>query len=245
VSTPNRGGRGTDTSGSDRLTKSERKEQARIEREQIQRQMDRKRRTRALVFGAILALSAIALAAIVVTSSGEDTPPAASGELPGMMTSTAPWGSNTEDLGGRLEILSLPELSEEAGALHNHTRVEIWVNGEQVEVPANVGFDEARRHFSPLHTHEVGGIFHTESADPNFSTDLGTVFDVWGLRLTSDCVGAYCAEGDKQVRVFVDGEPVTGDPRDVPIDDLSVIVVTYGNESQLPDPIPADFVPTA
>lgn len=244
MSTPNRGGRGASAPESDRLTKAARKEQARIERESIQRQMERRRRTRALILGAVLAIAAIALAAIVLTSSGDDDP-AAAGELPGMMTSTAPWDPNLEDLGDRLAIMDLPELSEAAGALHNHTRLELWINGEPVVVPGNIGFDQAGGHFSPLHTHETDGLIHTESADPNFETDLGTVFDVWGLRLSSDCIGAYCGDGDRQVRVFVDGELVEGDPRAVPIDDQTLIVVTYGAESDLPDPIPADFVPAS
>ena len=86
---------------------------------------------------------------------------------------------------------------------------------------------------------------HTESDDADFSPNLGTLFDVWGLRLSDECIGAYCAEGDKELRVFVDGEEVTGDPREVALTDLSVIVVTYGTEEQLPDPIPSEFVPAS
>lgn len=245
MSTPNRGGRGANAPAGDRATKAERKEEARVEREAIQRQMERKRKRRALVLGGILGLCAIALAAIVMTSGGDDDPAAADGELAGMMTSTSPWGPNLDELGARLEVLQLPLLSEAAGALHNHTRLEIWVNGEQVVVPADIGFDQARGALSPLHTHEVDGIVHTESADPDFATDLGTLFDVWGLRLTADCLGAYCAEGDKTVRVFVDGEEATGDLRAVPIGNESLIVVTYGGEDDLPDPIPSDFIPSA
>jgi hypothetical protein len=242
VSTPNRGGRGASAPESDRLTKAARKEQARVERESIQRQMERTRKTRALILGGVLAIAAIALAAVVLTSSGDDDP-AAGGEMPGMMTSTAPWSPNVADLAGRLEVLGLPGVSEEV--LHHHTRMEIYVNGEPVEVPADIGWNQAGGVFSPLHTHETDGIIHTESDDPNFTTDLGTLFDVWGLRLTTDCLGAYCAEGDEAVRVFVDGEEVTGDPRQIPVDDLAVIVVTYGSEDELPDPIPADFVPAS
>jgi hypothetical protein len=247
VSTPTRGGRSANVPPSDRATKAERREQARRDREQIQRQIDRRKKTRALILGSILGLCAVVLIAIVVSSGGEDggTPRAAAGELPGMMTSTSPWGANTEQLLDRLDVLELPALSEAAGALHTHTRLEIWINGQPVEVPANLGFDPDRNALSPLHTHEVDGIVHTESADPGFAPDLGTLFDVWGLRLTGDCIGAYCAEGDRQLQVFVDGEAVTGDPRAVPVGDLETIVIAFGTEDELPDPIPADFVPSA
>ena len=240
MSSTNRGGRGANAPTGDRATKAERKEQARLEREAIQRDMARKRRTRSLLLGGILAIAVVALVAIVMTSRSEE-PSTPSGELPGMMTSTTPWGNNVEDLAARLEILDLPGLSETI--LHRHTRLEINVNGQPVEVPANLGINQDAGIFSPLHTHDVDGVIHTESDDPNFSPNLGTLFDVWGLRLTDDCIGAYCAEGNKELRVFVDGEEVTGDPREVPLTDLSVIVVTYGAEEQLPDPIPSGFVP--
>lgn len=240
MSTPNRGGRGANVPASDRATKADRKEQARQEREAIQRDMARKRRTRSLLVGGLLALAVVALVAIVMTSRSQE-PSTPSGELPGMMTSTTPWGPNVEDLAARLEILGLPGLSEEI--LHRHTRLEINVNGQPVEVPANLGINQAAGVFSPLHTHDVDGVVHTESDDADFSPNLGTLFDVWGLRLSDECIGAYCAEGDKELRVFVDGEEVTGDPREVALTDLSVIVVTYGTEEQLPDPIPSEFVP--
>jgi hypothetical protein len=190
------------------------------------------------VIGCLIGLIAIGVGAAVFTSMGDEQGPAAS-ELPGMMTSTAPWSENTAQLAERLEILDLPGLSETI--LHRHTRLEIFVNGDPVVVPANIGIDQVRQVFSPLHTHATDGLIHTESDDPNFTTDLGTVFDVWGLRLTADCLGAYCTEGDEQVRVFVDGKQVDGDPRAVPLDDLATIVVTYGSEDELPDPIPDSF----
>jgi len=240
VSTSNRGGRGANVPTGDRTTKADRKEQARIEREAIQRQMERKRKTRALVLGGILALAIVAIVAIVLTSRDDGTP-AAPGELPGMMTSTTPWGNNVEDLAGRLEILGLPGLSEEV--LHRHTRLEIYVNGQPVEVPANIGLNPDAGAISPLHTHDVDGLIHTESDDPTFAPNLGTLFDVWGLQLTGDCIGAYCAQGDKDLQVFVNGDEVMGDPREIPLNDLELIVVTYGTEEQLPDPMPSDLVP--
>ena len=57
MSTPNRGGRGANVPASDRPTKADRKEQARLEREAIQRDMARKRRTRSLLVGGLLALA--------------------------------------------------------------------------------------------------------------------------------------------------------------------------------------------
>ena len=54
-------------------------------------------------------------------------------------------------------------------------------------------------------------------------------------------MGAYCNDGSNQLRVYVDGELQAGDPRQVPLDDQSVVVVTYGTQEQLPNPIPSSF----
>jgi hypothetical protein len=39
----------------------------------------------------------------------------------------------------------------------------------------------------------------------------------------------------------VNGEPYVGDPTMVPLQDQAAIVVTFGTEAQLPDPMPDSF----
>ena len=77
-------------------------------------------------------------------------------------------------------------------------------------------------------------------ADRDFT--LGMVFDVWGVRFSQDCLGGYANAGEDVVRVFVDGGPYEGDFRDLSLADEQVIVVAYGTEKELPDPMPARFV---
>jgi hypothetical protein len=72
--------------------------------------------------------------------------------------------------------------------------------------------------------------------------DLGQFFDIWGVRYTPSCLGAYCNDTQNRLRVFVNGQPYEGpDITQVPLDPNSVIVVTYGTEDELPDPIPSSF----
>jgi hypothetical protein len=94
-------------------------------------------------------------------------------------------------------------------------------------VPAGIGLGTVA---SPLHTHDDSGIVHVEASTTGPFT-LGQFFDVWGVRLTRDCLGSLCGEG---VTVSVDGHPATGDPRQIRLVNHQEIAVAYG-------PPPADF----
>ena len=85
---------------------------------------------------------------------------------------------------------------------------------------------------SPLHTHSSSGIIHVEPDRPGTYT-LGEVFDEWGVRLSSTCIGGYCAGGGNELRAYVNGKRVSGDPRQIVLTDRQEIAVVYGG--------PADF----
>lgn len=224
-----------------RQTKAERKEQARLEREEIQRKQAARKRNRTVSMIVGIVIGAAVIAGAILLGGNDATGPSAGsdGSLPGVMTTLAPWGPNVEDLTERLDTLGLPGLSETV--LHRHTQLLLYVNGEPVVVPGNVGWNEAARVFSPLHTHDETGTIHTESDDPNFAPTLGTLFDVWGLRLTEDCLGGYCTQDGERVRVFVNGEEVSGDPRAALVEDNQSIAVTYGTADEVPDDLPTSF----
>jgi len=235
--------------GNDRLTKAERKEQARLEREEIQRkQASRKRnRTVALIVG--LAIAAIVIGALVLLGGGSDTPGSSASPapgtvalpdpatLPGIMRTPPPWSNNLPQTNERLAILDLPGLSDTV--LHHHARLWIYVDGKPVVVPADIGISQTVA--SPLHTHDDTGTVHIESDDPTFEPVLGQFMDVWGLYFTPTCLGDACNDGDRQLRVFLDGQPYVGDPTQLPLNDQVAIVVTMGTSDQLPNPIPDSF----
>jgi hypothetical protein len=86
------------------------------------------------------------------------------------------------------------------------------VNGTKQVVPAEIGIITSPQVvFSPLHTHDTSGIVHVESPTVRSFT-LGEFFDVWGVRFTPTCIGGYCTQGDRTLRVYVDGQLATGDP---------------------------------
>jgi hypothetical protein len=234
-----------------RPTKAQRKEQARLEREEIQRKQAARSRNRviSLVVGVIVAAGVVGLVVLLGGKGGStdagSTPPALvlppPDSLPGMMHAQ-PWPNNTDQLPARLAALDLPELSDVAGALHHHIQLYISVDGQPVTVPMNIGLSSTAA--SPLHTHDDTGLVHVESADPNFAPVLGQFMDVWGVYFTKDCLGDQCNQGDKQVRVYENGQLYTGDPTLMPLTDLTAVVITYGTQDQLPKPMPSSF-PTA
>src|SRR4029079_18567872 len=124
-----------------RPTKAQRKEQARMEREEIQRKQASRSRNRniGIVVGVIVVAAVVGLF-VLLGGNGTDNanPPSASGPalpppdtLAGIMKAQ-PWPNNTDQLPARLAELTLPQLSDTAGALHHHIQLYIYVDGQPV-----------------------------------------------------------------------------------------------------------------
>jgi hypothetical protein len=225
------------TTGTGRTTKAERKEQARRERVELQRKMARARRNRTLAIGGLVVVGVAIVAVVALTSNGKKATPTAtpSGRLAGVMTGPQPWGANLDALSARLNELSLPTFGNPL-ALHWHAHLDLYVNGDPVTVPADIGFGQQAA--ASLHTHDETGVIHMETNQSNAQFTLGEFFDVWGLRLTSGCIGGYCNTGSDVIRAYVDGKQVAGDPRAIELKDQKEIVLTYGTAGQVPDPLP-------
>ena len=173
-------------------------------------------------------VACLILVIAVLVANGESAQTTSStASLPGMRTGPAPWLPDIEHLLPRLKAINLPALYEEGDALHIHQHLDILVNGKPITVAAGIGINPIARFISPLHTHDVSGVIHVES-DVVRDYTLGQFFDVWGVRFSRDCVGGYCAKGADALRVFVDGKPVNGDPRNLVLREHQEIAVIYG-----------------
>lgn len=162
------------------------------------------------------------------------------------------------------------ELAEAAGVeldtvehldYHVHAHLDVFVDGQPVEVPAAIGIvieDPAVKRFpseygtdyggidpevgcedpciSPLHTHAADGVLHTESpiSEPN---TLGQFFTEWDVVLDAECVADHC-EPETPIEVFVDGEPYDGNPADIELVDARQIAIVIGSP---PAEVPSEF----
>jgi hypothetical protein len=121
--------------------------------------------------------------------------------------------------------------ANEALAYHLHAHLTILIDGHTVPLADLIGIPidgagQARCYYW-LHTH-VGstGLIHLESPTPRLYT-LGQFFDVWGQRLgTHDLMGDTAGA----VRAYVDLQPYSGSPRDIPLSGHRQIVLEIGRQ---------------
>ena len=160
----------------------------------------------------------------------------------------------------RTVAAGLPPGQKEYMTNHVHAHLDVFVDGVPVRVPAGIGIDIANpdvKRFdvpdgsfayggiemcgkpciSPLHTHDVSGILHTESRNQQPNT-LGEFFTQWGVALTDSCVGEFCSP--KEIAVYVDGVPFTQDPRAIELTDHREIAIVIGTPPAV-IPSTADF----
>jgi hypothetical protein len=171
----------------------------------------------------------------------------------------APWPRPSGPLTLVRDAGLTPE-THEFFAYHVHAHLDVFVDKKTVRVPAGIGIEisDPAVHrvrlsdgtiaygginrpcefpcISPLHTHDVSGILHTESkrSHPN---RLGQFFTEWNVRLTRSCVGGYC-KPKKRIRFVIDGKTYRGDPRAIQLTNLKEIAIVIGKP---PAKIPSKF----
>ena len=155
------------------------------------------------------------------------------------------WPAPSDPLGLTRRAGLAPE-THETLVFHVHAHLDVFVDGQPVQVPAGIGIniadpavhtegEGADRTYggispackqvciSPLHTHDTSGVLHTESASATPNT-LGQFFTEWGVPLSASCVADHCG----QVAVYVDGKRRTSDPTTVQLLDHEEIAVVVG-----------------
>src|SRR4051794_40903238 len=230
-----------------------RKEEARQQRDRIRRQVSRRRRTRqgGIALAAIVLVGVIAYL-IVSNNSQTSAPKAQPDQLTGLSTGPPPWPAKLDGLYQRLQAIGLPPQAVEGQGLHSDQHLDIYVDGQPVQIPQGIGIPPGYRgdpgttstdFISILHTHDTSGVVHVEAPSVTQYT-LGEFFDVWGVKFTPQCLGNLCETKDKTIEVFVNGKLQTGDPTKVSfsLEPLSQeIVLAYGTKAELPNPIPSQI----
>jgi hypothetical protein len=160
--------------------------------------------------------------------------------LAGMQTGQAPWIAETDNLRARLSTIHLPALTAEGAALHTHQHLDIFIDGKSIPIPSGIGTNPSKGFISDIHTHDTSGIIHVES--PRVQTfTLGQFFDIWGVQFTAQSIGGYTTHDDKKLKVYVNGVLYQGNPRELVLETHQEIVVTYGTDLDIPNPLPATY----
>ena len=112
-----------------------------------------------------------------------------------------------------------------AQGFHIHPTLEIIVNGEKVEVPANIGVQATC--MTALHTHTPDGLIHVESSEKrDFS--LADFFAVWNQPFSKEEVLSYKADATHEIKMTINGEAVNTFENTI-LKDGDHIVVTFGS----------------
>jgi hypothetical protein len=190
----------------------------RLARERSEQEAARRKRLYSYVAGGILVIASIAAVSVVVASGGGDS----------KQNADAAFGPHYDGLEGRRQAAGVPTMAEAAtvGAAHFHPSIKVYANGEQVQIPTNIGIDPMRppSDMAGLHTHDSSGTIHNEAGT---SAKLGQFFAVWGVPLSRNRLGPHQATSSRRVRLWVDGEP-SKQFGDLQLRDGQQIVVAYG-----------------
>ena len=163
------------------------------------------------------------------------------GSLESVRTTEAPWPADADHLKDRLTAIGLPALTTEGQALHIHQHLDMVIHGKAMEVPTEIGIHEGAGGFiASVHTHDTSGIIHVESPTVE-SFHLGQFFDIWGVRLTTSCIGGYCTDATNTLTFYVNGAKYEGDPRNIELTKHEELVVVYGAATEAPATIPATY----
>jgi len=92
-----------------------------------------------------------------------------------------------------------------SNGVHWHPHLEIYIKGEQQEIPHNIGLTGVH---SPMHTHDDTPIVHMEFGGVVMEDDtrLGNFFRIWGKEFNSQQILDYYNGPDGTVYMFVNGE---------------------------------------
>ncbi|MGZ4032946.1 MAG: hypothetical protein ACXVDJ_09940 [Tumebacillaceae bacterium] len=118
--------------------------------------------------------------------------------------------------------------SMEGSVFHIHSHLAILNNGENVEVPANIGIypNNVPSCLYWLHTHDNTGELHMEAPKTRTFT-LGNFFNVWKQPLSKTQVMNYTSKG-QEIKAYVDGKEFTGDPSTIELKSHTQVVLEVG-----------------
>lgn len=206
---------------------------------EAQRRQQRHRQTVLAVVTLVVVLGGVV--ATVVGLQHTKTP-AASGAAPIATKGSGlpPWPAPTAPA-EYIKAAGLYVSAMEGASLHFHDQLSSFVDGQRVQVPANLGIDPQNEQLAELHTHDNNGELHIEGHRTDTKFTLGQLFTEWDVRLDPTHLGGLRVGDGKNLRLYVNAKPVSGNPADLELSKHQVIVVVYGSDADQPSAIPSTY----
>lgn len=110
-----------------------------------------------------------------------------------------------------------------ATQFHIHPNLEIIINGQKQEIPANIGIGLTC--MNAIHTHDNSGVIHIESPEKRDFT-LSDFFAVWNKTFTSSQILDSKVDEHHVIRETVNGQQVQ-DYENTVLRDKDQIVISY------------------
>jgi hypothetical protein len=121
----------------------------------------------------------------------------------------------------------------ESTTYHVHSHLDVFVDGQRQEIPAQVGILSSPYCLFWLHTHSADGVIHVESPTKRQFT-LGQFLDIWN-QTHSGSQTLFGAVSGKPVTAYVNGTQFQGDYRSIPLESRQEITIAYGKPpSEIP-----------
>jgi hypothetical protein len=231
---------------SSRKEQKEKLRQERLERERAAAASADRRRKLQIGGGAAILAVIVAVVVVIIASSGGgggsstastntnarsggDTGVPAGAQV-GLQDGPAPWKPEYTQLAQRLQAFNFPQQTDIG--YHVHAQLNVYVNGKQTTVPANIGIDPQGRFISPIHTHDTSGVVHMESTK-YYPFTLGEFINVWGVYFTNNQLGGYQAGNGNVLQLWVNGKQIA-DPVNYKFKAHDVLVLGYGKPGSFP-----------
>ena len=208
---------------SKQVTRRPTKQDLRRERreEQIRREAERKRRERTRLITIISVIAAIVLIA-------------------GALIAYVVYANNTQNQPQTPQVVNpqYPPVDniycdqQEQLAFHIHAHLTMYINGQALPLPSQIGIAKDQSCLYWLHTHDTSGVIHME-APANHSFTLGNFLDEWS---TEFAALGYPPQLDQTGwQAYVNGKPYNGDFHKIPLQTHTLITLMYNSPNAVPD----------
>jgi len=86
---------------------------------------------------------------------------------------------------------------------HIHPHLDILIDGEPLEIPADIGVSE--KCLPEIHTHKADGKINIESSDAKKTFTLGQFFAVWEVPFSSSRISDRVTDSNYEIKMTVNG----------------------------------------